>query len=83
MSLLGVKRTCSFALHMSAYDPRRKLAALQASPLNRDYVARRHSGSKPLAARACLLSGDVRKATNPFAASTCLLSATIPSVYVV
>jgi hypothetical protein len=27
MSLLGVKRTCPFALHMSAYDPKRTLRA--------------------------------------------------------
>jgi len=26
MSLLGVKRTCRFALHMSAYDPKRTSA---------------------------------------------------------
>src|SRR5512139_959384 len=28
-SLLGVKRTCLFALHMSAYDPKRTLRAAQ------------------------------------------------------
>jgi len=26
MSLLGVKRTCPFALHMSAFDPKRTFA---------------------------------------------------------
>ena len=26
--LLGVKRTCHFALHMSAYDPKRTLAKI-------------------------------------------------------
>jgi hypothetical protein len=28
MSLLGVKRTCCFAAHMSAYDPKRISAGL-------------------------------------------------------
>src|SRR5262249_16397560 len=28
MSLLGVKRTCPFAMHMAAFDPKRTLAEL-------------------------------------------------------
>src|SRR5262245_34066843 len=35
-SLLGAKRTCHFALHMSAYDPKRTLARLS-RPLSEHY----------------------------------------------
>ena len=34
-SLLEVKRTCRFALHMSANDPKRTLAASGARPFQR------------------------------------------------
>src|SRR6516162_1981889 len=42
MSLLGVKRTCLFALHMSAFDPKRTSASI--------YVA----VAKPVSARSKL-----------------------------
>jgi hypothetical protein len=32
VSLLGVKRTCRFALHMSAFDPKRTLPTIAPAP---------------------------------------------------
>src|SRR5262245_18419968 len=45
MSLLGAKRTCHFALHMSAFDPKRTFncSALDYSPTQQPKLAVRYS----------------------------------------
>ena len=37
MSAIGTKRTCGFALQMSAFDPKRTLAGLEPHPLSEYY----------------------------------------------
>jgi hypothetical protein len=39
-SLLGVKRTCPFALQMSAYDPKRTSAVLRPDPFQSAHLTR-------------------------------------------
>jgi hypothetical protein len=61
--LLGVKRTCLFALQMSAFDPKRKSLRTD-SPKELKVIGARGAidvASKPVGWGACAVSGSDRK----------------------